>query len=74
MAKISMAREHAERARDLLASISATFGNVGCDQAIAVAQVHATLALVEAQRTANMIAASQAEHTMTDDVYRRVDN
>ena len=74
MAKASTAREHIEKARDILGTVSATYGGLGCDQLLALAQIHATLALAEATRTANKIAGAQAEHAMTDDVYLRIDN
>lgn len=45
--------DHAAEARELLAKVGRGLSVEGC---VAVAQVHATLALVEQQRVANMIA------------------
>lgn len=49
-------------AQEALRVISTLTGGDTLDQAYAYAQVHATLALVEQQRIANLIALSQASH------------
>ena len=57
MTKPSTARDHADKARDLLDYVNSTYGKLSAEQYIQLAQVHATLAVAEAARTANYLTA-----------------
>lgn len=72
--KPTTAREHADRARELIDKVRNSGVPLSTDQMLKSALVHATLAVAEATRTTNMIVSSQAQYSMTDDVFRRVDN
>lgn len=71
---VETARDHVEKARDILALIRNNAGSLNTDQLLKAAQIHATLAMAEAARTANMLTFASMEVTPFDEVIRRVDN
>ena len=71
--KPSTAREHAERARELIDKVRNSGVPLSTDQMLKSAHVHATLALAEAVRTTNMLMFAGGV-AIPDHVVRRVDN
>ena len=71
--KPSTARGHVDKARDILEIIAANAGKLSFDQMLQAAQIHALLAVAEAQRTANMLTFAGGV-AISDDVIRRVND
>jgi hypothetical protein len=71
---VETARAHIDKSREILGQIHSLSRTLTPAENIALAQVHATLALAEGTRTRNMLVASQIEYGTSDDVIRRVND